>query len=100
VDPDSGSDNYGNRVGGATYTFDVGPDHPLEQEVLDTLNKIRALCGDLRKRVTAYNEKHGVCNPHEHVMVYAGQCVIPQENGDNTGRESNTEDPHEMRKEK
>jgi hypothetical protein len=92
VDPDSGSEKYGNRVGGATYTFDVGPDHPLEQEVLDTLNKIRAICGDLRKRVMAFNEKHGVCHPHEHVVVYAGQSVIPQENGDDTGHESNTED--------
>ena len=90
VDPDSGSEKYGNRVGGATYTFDVGPDHPLEQEVLDTLNKIRALCGDLRKRVVAYNEKHGVCHPHEHVVVYAGQSVIPQEEGEDIELPSDT----------
>jgi hypothetical protein len=93
VDTDSESARYGSMIGGSTYTFDVGPDHPLEREVLDTLNKIRELCGDLRQRVVAYNEKHGVCHPHEQVVVYAGQCVIPQEDGKDTEQEGETQHP-------
>ncbi len=68
--------------GGCTYTFDVGPDHPLEPEVLETLAEIRARCSDLRRRVNDHNQQHGPAHPGESVVVYAGQCVFPLEDDD------------------
>lgn len=67
------------RVGGSTYTIDVWKGHPLEDEVLRTLGRIRSELSDLRKRV---NEQSGDKKPKEYsrVVVYAGQCVIPEEN--------------------
>jgi hypothetical protein len=72
-------DKYNDLVGGSTYTFDVGPNHPLEAEVLHTLNQFRDHCSELRQRVLAHNQAHGSGEPHESVIVYAGQCVIPQD---------------------
>ncbi len=84
-DPDAA--RFRELNGGCTYTFDVGPDHPLEAEVLQTLADIRARCSDLRRRVNEHNQQHGPVHPGESVVVYAGQCVIPLESeGDDGAR--------------
>ena len=63
-------------TGGATFTFDVGDDHPLEQEARDTLETVRAMLIDLRQRVDDHNKVRGVdpttLNP---VVFYVGQYV-------------------------
>ncbi len=64
------------RIGGSTYTIDVAPGHPMEQEVLNTLQQLRAKCTALRERVSAYNKKHGLKETDEGVVIYFGQSVI------------------------
>jgi len=67
---------YAGFSGGSTYSFDVGLEHPLRDEVLSTLAQFRERCSDLRKRVMAYNEAHGEPESIERVVTYAGQSVI------------------------
>ncbi len=47
--------NPGDIVGGSTYTLDVWPGHPLEEETCATLAKLRATLVDLRRRVEEHN---------------------------------------------
>ncbi len=63
-------------TGGSTYSFDVGKDHPLRDEVLGTLAQFRERCSDLRRRVMEHNESHGTPEPVERVVAYAGQSVL------------------------
>ncbi|HEU5077103.1 MAG TPA: hypothetical protein VFU02_23090 [Polyangiaceae bacterium] len=69
---------YAPYTGGSTYSFDVGPEHPLREEVLSTLAQFRERASDLRQRVMAYNETHGQPETVERVVAYAGQSVIRQ----------------------
>lgn len=66
-------------IGGSTYTFVVWPGHPHEQEVLETLAKYRATESDLRKRVDAYNDEHGLPPKRTRIVSYAGQCITEEE---------------------
>lgn len=68
------------QVGGSTYTIDVWRGHPLETEVLSTLSRIRTELSDLRQRAQAHGAKEKRPNDYSRVVVYAGQCVIPEEN--------------------
>lgn len=76
--------NNGDTVGGSTYTLDVWPGHPLEEEAYATLGRLRSLLVDLRHRIEAYNEAHAPPEQHNQVTLYVGQCLIPQdiEDGD------------------
>ena len=67
-------------VGGSTYTIDLWPGHPLEEEVYGTLGRIRATLSDLRARALEFNEGREVPEVHTRVVIYAGQCVIPEGN--------------------
>jgi hypothetical protein len=69
---------YAPYTGGSTYSFDVGPEHPLRTEVLLTLSQFRERASDLRRRVMAHNEAHGQPETVERVVAYAGQSVIRQ----------------------
>jgi len=71
---DSGASNP--AVGGSTYGFDVWPGHPLQAEVLGLRERLREACGELRSRVEAYNQEHGVPAEFEEVVTYLGQCVL------------------------
>lgn len=66
-------------VGGSTYTFDVGPNHPLAPEVKGQLASLRKALGDLRQRVEAYNRQHGLADEYEQVIAYIGQCILRRE---------------------
>jgi hypothetical protein len=66
-------------VGGSTYTFDVWPGHPLEEEARALLARTREVAGALRKRVEAYNTEHGLPDAFEQVIFYSGQCTMQQE---------------------
>jgi hypothetical protein len=88
LDPDYLEEQGGrfkDSIGGSTYTFDVGPGHPLEEEVLAVLGELRKMCGELRKRVSEHNQKHGYARTGENVVVYVGQSVIPREERENEG---------------
>jgi hypothetical protein len=72
--------NAEDQVGGSTYTIDVWPGHPLEEEVLSTLGRMRTELSELRKRA-AEASVSGKKKPRSYsrVVIYAGQCVIPEE---------------------
>lgn len=80
----SDTDNGGERpwVGGSTYTFDVWPEHPMEAEVKSQLEELRQRCGDLRRRVSEYNDDNGIKPHYEQVTTYVGQCGIQRELGE------------------
>ncbi|MFO7177430.1 MAG: hypothetical protein DIU78_001910 [Pseudomonadota bacterium] len=73
------SPHLADRIGGSTYTLEVWPGHPQEEEVYGTLARMRAALGELRRRVEAYNAAHSTPPTHDRVLLYVGQCVIPQE---------------------
>lgn len=63
-------------VGGSTYTFDVGEDHPLRDEALELLGETRVRVSDLRERVTQMNEERDWPDAlDERVTFYFGQTV-------------------------
>ncbi len=65
--------------GGSTYTIDVWPGHPLEEEVTSTLARIRHELSDLRSRVLTHNRNHEQPNQYRRAVIYAGQRVIEEE---------------------
>jgi len=71
------------QVGGSTYTLDVWPGHPLEDEALATLAQWRAALGDLRQRVEDYNGEHPTPDKYTQVVLYMGQCLISQDSRGN-----------------
>jgi hypothetical protein len=79
LDVESREAAYRDSIGGSTYTFDVGPGHPLEREVLALLTRLREQCAALRARVANHNATHGRSQCGENVVVYVGQSVVPRE---------------------
>ena len=75
---DRATSNAGDTVGGSTFTIDVWPGHPLDEEVCATLARLRSMLIDLRQRADAYNATHGIPEGHNQVVLYVGQCLIPQ----------------------
>ncbi len=69
------------RIGGSTYTLDIWPGHPLEDEVYDSLKTLRGALGNLRERVERFNNDRELPENHTKVVMYVGQCPIPQGNG-------------------
>jgi hypothetical protein len=66
-------------VGGSTYSFNVWPGHPHEEEARATLQQFRARCSDLRKRVQEFNDANGLPDSYEKIVAYAGQVGIEQD---------------------
>jgi len=67
------------RVGGSTYTIDVWPGHPLEEEVFGTLARMRGMLTDMRQRVAKLNGDGPVPEEHTRVVIYAGQCLFHED---------------------
>jgi hypothetical protein len=66
------------RLGGSTYTFDIWPGHPNEDEVYGMLRELRDRAGALRHRVEAYNVAHRIPRDYVQVLFYGGQCSLAQ----------------------
>jgi hypothetical protein len=71
-------------VGGSTYSFNVWPGHPFEEEARSTLQQFRTRCSDLRQRVQQFNDRNGLPDGYEKIVVYAGQVGIEQDKADDT----------------
>ncbi len=80
---DRATSSAGDTVGGSTFTIDVWPGHPLEEEVCATLARLRSMLIDLRQRTDAYNATQGIPEAHNQVVLYVGQCLISQGVDDN-----------------
>jgi len=80
---DRANTKAGESVGGSTYTIDIWPGHPLEEEVDSTLARLRSTLVDLRGRTDAFNAAHGIPEQHNQVVLYVGQCSIPQDTDGN-----------------
>ena len=78
VREDSPAGNANEAAAGSTYKLDVWQGHPLEREARETLARLRTTLADLRHRVEAYNAKHEIPEPHDQIVLYVGQCTIPQ----------------------
>jgi hypothetical protein len=70
--------DHGPPVGGSTYTFDVWPGHPFEEDVYGTISEFRNRASALRKRVEAHNAEHGMPADYTEVIAYAGQSAFPR----------------------
>jgi len=66
------------RVGGSTYSVEVWPGHPNEEEAYATLARLRAELSGLRRRIGQHNATHPKPAAYDRLIVYVGQCVIPQ----------------------
>ncbi|MBN2196514.1 MAG: hypothetical protein JW751_27125 [Polyangiaceae bacterium] len=65
----------GDLVGGSTWSLDVWKDHPLRDQAVSTLARLRREIEELRQRIDAHNAVHPPAEPRERVVVYVGQCV-------------------------
>jgi hypothetical protein len=66
----------GEWLGGSTYTFDLWPEHPLADEVLGLLSKLRKEAAALRVRVDAHNAQHKPSGAAFRVVTYVGQNTL------------------------
>jgi hypothetical protein len=69
------------RIGGSTYTIDVWPGHPLADKVYGSLGRIREEFSNLREEVEIFNGEHEIPETNTRVVIYAGQCLIGECNG-------------------
>jgi len=64
-------------VGGATLTFDLGPDHPYRDQVLGLLKYVRAEANDLWNKVQEHNEENPIPeDARTEVSFYFGQSTV------------------------
>jgi hypothetical protein len=66
-------------VGGSTWSLDVWDGHPLAEEAVGTLARIRKELEELRSRIDAHNAVHPPSSHLSRVVVYAGQYVREEE---------------------
>jgi hypothetical protein len=66
------------EVGGSTYTIDIWPGHPLEEDVRGALRHVRSILGDLRERVREHNETETRPEQYDRVVIYTGQSMISE----------------------
>ena len=62
------------HTGGATYSLDFWPGHPLEAEVTGTLERVRETLEDLRQRLDDTNRTFHQ-TPTDRLVFYMGQYV-------------------------
>jgi len=78
-------------TGGATFSFDICPGHPMEEQVMGLLRRTNQEVGELWDAVEAHNAKHAL-DPSaiEPVTFYFGQCTTPKEDSSETELEPET----------
>jgi len=76
--------NEDDIVGGSTYTYDIWPGHPMENEIKGQLREIREHCGRLLRRLQEYNHQNGLRAQYEQVAFYMGQSITECELADST----------------
>ncbi len=81
LDPPSGLTAL-DLSGGSTYTLDLYAGHPHAEEALRTLADFRSRLGELRTRVDAHNREHGLPESFVKLVSYAGQCLVPEDGGE------------------
>ncbi len=72
--------NDAEHVGGSTYNYWIWDGHPMRDEVLGSLQRMRQAAVDLRERLDAYNQTQNV--PRERmtrVICYVGQTHLAPE---------------------
>jgi hypothetical protein len=79
---DAGAPALADEIGGSTYTLEVWPGHPMEEEVRGELAAFRTRLGELRDRVVRHNRGVTVPARRSKVVVYGGQCITEQEDED------------------
>lgn len=70
------------QIGGSTYTIDVWDGHPLADEVVGVLRRMRASLSELRARVSEHNASCPLPEQHTRVVIYVGQSLF-EEGGEN-----------------
>lgn len=66
-------------IGGSTYTYEVWAGHPHEREAMGVLAGFRSKQGELRDAISHYNSSTEMPDKRTRVTVYAGQCVVQEE---------------------
>lgn len=66
---------YPGRSGGSTWTFDIWPGHPFEEEVVGLLTELRERVISLQTKVFAHNAAEGRPARHARALFYMGQSV-------------------------
>lgn len=66
------------EVGGTTWSFDLWPGHPKEQQVRQLLASLRGQVVPLWDEVAAYNREHRPAHTYK-VTVYCGQYLVSDE---------------------
>ncbi|MDH5675989.1 MAG: hypothetical protein OEZ06_27955 [Myxococcales bacterium] len=66
-------------TGGSTFTLEVWPGHPLEQEAKGLLAATRESVEALRERIDDYNREHGKPDALDAVTFYLGQFIKQDE---------------------
>lgn len=75
-------------VGGSTYTIDIWPGHPLEDEVRGALKRVRTDLSNLRERVAQSNAGSDRPAQHSRIVFYLGQSTIDEDPDDEPPSES------------
>ncbi len=67
--------NERDLTGGATLTFVVDDQHPLREEALGLLRRVRTEVNDLWQRVQEHNVTHDLSEDRTEILFYFGQAV-------------------------
>jgi hypothetical protein len=88
----SGCAGAADVIGGSTWSLDVWAGHPLEEEALGTLGRVRAEIEELRRRVDAYAPEGGQRRGKKRVVCYTGQYVVCEGAAATTGARKDEEE--------
>jgi hypothetical protein len=77
-------------VGGATYAFNIHPQHPFEAQVMRLLDTTRQQIDELWQAVSAHNAAHPLPENYKRVTFYMGQNLL-WDNGEDTQGSENDE---------
>jgi hypothetical protein len=59
----------------STYTFDLWPGHPMENDVESLFSELRARASALRESIDEYNRDNAASRQTERTILYLGMCA-------------------------